>query len=112
MKKKKWYDPDYWWDLFSWLTCGFGIKPFYTIRFGIAVISLFSLIYANPIFDKRSNKAIPFGLSLKNPGIVNVNDQNQKAHLYDIFLFSVGCFTFMSHGNWYPRDHFKMLVAL
>ncbi len=99
-------------NFLSWFTCGFGVKPLYTIRFGIAIIFLFSLIYANPKFDKTSNKIIPFGLSLKNPGIVNGNDQNQKAHLLDLIYYSFGSFTFMSQGDWKPRDHFKKWVAL
>ncbi len=99
MKKEEWSSFGYWWNFFSWLTCGFGIKPLYTIRFGIAVISLFSLIYANPICWEK-------------PDIVNDHDQNKKAHLVDLIYYSIGSFTFMSHGNWSPRDYFKIFAAL
>jgi hypothetical protein len=40
-------------DLFSWVICGFGVKPSHTIILGIAIIFLFSGIYANPISLKR-----------------------------------------------------------
>ena len=130
MMLKKWSDPKYWWDFLSWITCGFGVKPLNTLLFGIAVISLFSFIYTNPIrlkinkysvipiilslnvhMIKRSDKIIPFEMYLKNPAIVNIQDQNQKAHLSDIIYYSIGCFTFMSHDNWYPRGSFKKWVA-
>ena len=36
-----------------------------------------------------------------------------KRHIYMIyFLFSVGCFTFMTHGHWRARDHFKIYAAI
>ncbi len=60
---------------------------------------------------KRSDKIIPFELFLNNPGIVNDHDQNKKAHLSDMIYYSIGCFTFMSHDNWCPRDNFKRWVA-
>ncbi len=120
LRKEKWNDSEFWWDFLSWLTCGFGVKPLYTIFFGIAVIFLFSGIYVNPIclksltanvyWDIKSNKILPF--ALKNPGIVRDRDQDQKIYLTDIIYYSFGCFTFMSHDNWYPRDSFKKLVAL
>ena len=60
---------------------------------------------------KRRDKVIPFELSLNNPAIVNFQDQNQKAHPSDVIYYSIGCFTFMSHDNWCPRDYFKRWVA-
>jgi hypothetical protein len=60
---------------------------------------------------KRSDKIIPFEIYLKNPAIVNIQDQNQKAHLSDMIYYSIGCFTFMSHDNWYLRGNFKKWVA-
>ena len=63
MKQNKWSSFGYWWNFLSWITCGFGIKPLYTIIFGIATIFLFSGIYANPISLKRNQyKEIPFNL--------------------------------------------------
>lgn len=54
-------------------------------------------------------------MSLKNPGIVNrgfVRNRNQyKIYLSDMIYYSIGCFTFMSRDNWYPRDNFKIWVA-
>jgi len=47
---------------------------------------------------------------LKNPGIVRDRDQNQKIYIIDVF-YSIGCFTFMSHGHWYPKDDFRGWVA-
>ena len=60
--------------------------------------------------DKMNNKIIPF--ALKNPGIVRDHDQNQQIYLIDMFFYSIGCFTFMSHDNWRPIDNFRGLVAL
>ena len=130
MKKEEWSSFGHWWNFLSWITCGFGIKPLNTLLFGGAVISLFSLIYTNPVrlkinkysvipinlfwnvhMMKRSDKIIPFELSLNNPAIVNFQDQNQKARLSDVIYYSIGCFTFMSHDNWCPRDNFKRWVA-
>ena len=135
MNQKQHTDLGYWWDLLSYYTCGYGVKPSYAIRFGIIVISFFSILYANPIslninrhhkipirlslnvyLDKINNKLIPFRLSLKNPGILKDRDlrdrdQNQNIYLIDMFFYSVGCFTFMSHDNWYPKNNFRGLVA-
>ena len=126
MKKENWSSFGYWWNFLSWITCGFGIKPLNTLLFGGAVIFLFSLIYINHVrlkinkynmipidlswnvhLIKRSDEIIPFELSLNNPAIVNVQDQYQKAHLFDMIYYSIGCFTFMSHDNWCPRDNSK-----
>lgn len=61
---------------------------------------------------KRSHKIIPFRLVLTNPGIIRVDDPNQKANIIDMFFYSIGCFTFMSHDQWCPRDNFREFVAI
>ena len=117
-------------DFFSWFICGYGVRPFYILRFVVTVILFFSILYTNPIrlnrnrywgipiplspnvsVQKRSNKIIPFKISLKNPGIIN-NDQIQEASLLDIFYYSICKFTFMSYENWYPRDNFRMVAII
>jgi len=34
-----------WIDIFSWVTCGYGLRPSYSLYFGIFVVLLFSVIY-------------------------------------------------------------------
>ncbi len=131
MKQMNWNELKKWSDIFSWLIYGYGVKPFYALRLGVVSIFLFSIIYANPICFKRNrykkisislswnvslnkmnSEKIPFKVSLTNPGIVRVDDPNQKAHLVDIIYYSINCFTFVSHGNWYPKDNFKKWETL
>ena len=119
-----------WSDFLSWITCGYGVRPFNAFLFGTIIIFLFSFIYTNPIslnknrsegipyrlslnvsLDKSSNKIIPFKLSLKNPGIIN-SDQIQEASLLDLFYYRICRFTFMSYENWYPRDNFRIFAII
>jgi hypothetical protein len=129
--EKSLLSPSKWMDILSWITCGYGLKPFNSFLFGTMIIFLFSVIYINPVclsinrstripillslnisLNKSSNKIIPFKLSLKNPGIVKNDDQSQIASLLDIFYYSVCRFTFMSYENWYPKDNFRIFTII
>lgn len=120
-----------WIDVLSWITCGYGVRPFNAFLFGIIVVFLFYVIYINPIclkinrdkrmpirlfinisLNKSSNKIMPFKLSLKSPGIVKESDPSYKASPLDLFYYSIGVFTFISQGSWYPRENFKKWVTL
>lgn len=129
--QKKWSDTSKWIDVLESITCGYGVRPFVSFLFAILNILLFSVIYANPIhfhinrskripisfsrnvlFERSSNKIIPFKLFLKNPGIIKECNQNQKTSVLDLFYYSIGVFTFISQGSWYPRENFRKWVTL
>lgn len=101
-------------DFLSWLTSGFGMKPFNTICFGIFLIIIFMIIYSNPgaLERKKNNSRVPFRLSLKNPGIVNELDHDQKATVFDLIYYSIGAFVLIGHENWYAKDNFRKWVSL
>lgn len=103
------FDSDFLWNYLSWLTGGFGVRPFHTIICAFFLIVIFSLIYANPRL-KRSNSIIFFRLSSENPGIVR--DKDQKASPIDLFYYSICTFTFLSPEDLRHRDNFRPLVAL
>jgi uncharacterized protein YjbI with pentapeptide repeats len=118
-----------WMDILSFITCGYGVRPLNAFKFGIIIVFLFSFIYVNPIslhknrseklsfclswnvsLDK-SNKLIPFKLTLKNPGILH-SDKIQEASLLDLFYYSICRFTFMNYENWYPIDNFRIFAII
>jgi hypothetical protein len=86
------------WDFLYWRFSGFGVRPLNTFYCCAIIVSLSSLIYANPT-------------DWGNPGIVNDHHPEKKAHFCDIILYSIGCFTFLSHGTWHTRDYFKVVTA-
>lgn len=128
--QKQWYEISKWVDILSWISCGYGVRPFNAFLFGTIVIFLFSFIYTNPIslhknrsektpfrlswnvsLDKSSNKIILFKFSFKSPGITN-SDQIQEASLLDLFYYSTCRFTFMSYDNWYAKDNFRVFAII
>jgi hypothetical protein len=114
-----------------WLTCGFGVKPLYSIHFSIITIVISSIIYVNLIsleinrakripislslnmyLANKNYMIIPFGVSLNKPGIVNDHDQNQKVTVLDLIYYSISTFTLISQANWYPKNNFRKWVTL
>jgi len=88
-KFKKCYDPTRVIEvIFLDLSCGYGVKPFRALLFGMAIILIFSGLYYQ--FE-----------AIKNRGKL---DSIPK--FKDALYFSVNTFTRVGHGDWYPTEEF------
>ncbi|WP_406661868.1 pentapeptide repeat-containing protein [Methanolobus sp. ZRKC3] len=85
-------------DIFMWLTCGFGVKPYRAIIFGGLIVLLFSHVYWRGDGISR----------LKEDN----GDDNQHISFFDAFYFSMVTFTTVGYGDWYPKDRYRKYVMI
>jgi hypothetical protein len=83
-------------DIFMWVSCGYGVKPHYTIGLGLVLILLFALIYWLGNGIRR----------LKD------EDKDNRVSLGDAFYFSMVTFTTVGYGDWYPTDKYRKFVMI
>ncbi|PWI46421.1 hypothetical protein CEE45_16890 [Candidatus Heimdallarchaeota archaeon B3_Heim] len=87
--EKRWYNPtrglEY---IFLDLSCGYGVKPFRAVLYGLVLIFLFSCFYYQPKAVKERGKP------------------DSKPRFTDAFYFSVNTFTTVGYGDWYPTAQF------
>lgn len=107
-----------WIDILSWITCGYGMKPSYSLYFGGFIVFLFSIIYQKGptiSLEKPSNKIMPFKLNFQNGGIAirtEIPRDKQRVSFWDALNFSITTFTTVGYGNWYPKENFKKWATL
>ena len=85
-------------DVFMWLSCGYGVKPQYTIILAVVVILIFTIIYwlGNGIRRLKESD----------------EDDTEDVSFCDAFYFSVTTFTTLGYGDWYPKDRYRMFVMI
>jgi hypothetical protein len=119
-----------WSDIVMCFTCGYGVKPFRAFGLGGFIILLFSFIYRGwPTIswcnlrntDRTQKSVVKTLLSLipkinwSYPGISRSSDRDgfaQKVTFWDGFYFSMGTFSTIGYGDWYPKDNFRKWVML
>lgn len=117
--QKEWNDFSKWVDIICWITCGYGVRPSYTLYLGVTLILLFSIIYAKgPVIcfytDRYGIKSLMF--YFQGPAITirkeYSENQPQKVSFWDALNFSITTFTTVGYGNWYPKENFKKWATL
>ncbi|NQE06547.1 hypothetical protein C5S32_11820 [ANME-1 cluster archaeon GoMg1] len=84
-------------DIFMWVTCGYGVRPQYTIICGVVLILVFALIY-------RLGNGI---MRLKES-----DGDSIRVSFWDAFYFSMVTFTTVGYGDWYPVDRYRKFVMV
>ncbi len=74
------------------LSCGYGVKPFRALLFGVTIILIFSGFYC------------------RTGAIRNREDPSLKPKFMDAVYFSANTFTTVGYGDWYPTEEFLMRV--
>jgi hypothetical protein len=86
-----------WSDVLSWISCGYGVRPFRIIYLGGFVVILCAFFY------------------WRGPGIYKstcVTEKKSIVSFWDALYFSTSTFTTLGSVDWYPRDNFRKLVTL
>lgn len=89
-----------WLDYLSLITCGYGVRPHYTLILSLFLISIFGLFFAYG--EKR--------------GFIRLNSDPQKTEatriLMDGFILSLLAFSFQTEGECKANGFYKMLAIL
>lgn len=85
-------------DVITWITCGYGVRPFNSILFGGLLIFLFSIIYYYGDGISRLKE--------------KEDDDAQKVSMWDALYFSMVTFTTIGYGDWYPKNRFYKYVVI
>ena len=85
-------------DIFIWLSCGYGVKPWRTAAWAVAIILIFTPFYFWWGGIKRLKE--------------NNEDEKQDVSLYDAFYFSMTTFTTLGYGDLYPADRYRMVAVM
>jgi len=84
-------------DGFMWVTCGYGVKPHYTLRLGVVLILIFALVYWLGDGIRRLKETDGCGI---------------RVSFGDAFYFSMVTFTTVGYGDWYPTDKYRKFVMI
>jgi len=85
-------------DIFIWLSCGYGVKPWRAAAWAVAIVLIFTPFYFWRGGIKRLKE--------------NNEDEKQDASLYDAFYFSMTTFTTLGYGDLYPADRYRMAAVV
>ncbi len=85
-------------DIFIWLSCGYGVKPWRTAAWAVAIVLIFTPFYFWRGGIKRLKE--------------NNEDEKQDMSLYDAFYFSMTTFTTLGYGDLYPADRYRMVAVM
>ncbi|MCW3129924.1 MAG: potassium channel family protein [Methanophagales archaeon] len=84
-------------DIFMWVSCGYGVKPHYTIICGVVIILIFSFIYW-------------FGEGIRR--LKEIDGDDNRVSFWDALYFSMVTFTTVGYGDWYPVDRYRKFVMI
>jgi hypothetical protein len=84
-------------DVVAGASCGYGVKPEYTLIWGFILIIVFALVYK---LGNGINR-----LKLKENG-------DNQVSFWDAFYFSLVTFTTVGYGDWYPKDRYRKFVMI
>ena len=84
-------------DRFMQLSCGYGVKPWRTAAWAVAIVLIFTPFYFWRGGIKRLKE--------------NNEDEKQDVSLYDAFYFSMTTFTTLGYGDLYPADRYRMVAV-
>lgn len=116
-------------DIFMWLSCGYGVKPSYTVGSSIFVILFFSAIYLwedlcsiglKKCFGRRFSdfSGIISRLRIsRGKNILNLSSWSFYLRAlfhwraWDAFYFSIASFTNSSYDDWEPEKHGRKLAV-
>ena len=130
---KSWNDLSKWFDILCLVTCGYGLKPDYSLGLGIWIIGVFAFIYktgpkitcrnneklisgvfdANIVFDgnlvRRNSRPIPNipRFDWQGPIIYRLQDatkENSTVTWWDALYFSIIRFTNVGSAEWNTKD--------
>jgi len=82
-------------DILGWVTCGYGVRPGYTLLLGLFVVFVSAVYYWRADAIRR----------LKG-------DEDESAKFSDAFYFSMMTFTTVGYGDWYPLDRHRNVVMI
>jgi len=82
-------------DILGWVTCGYGVRPGYTLLLGLFVVFVSAVYYWRRDAIRR----------LKG-------DEDESAKFSDAFYFSMMTFTTVGYGDWYPLDRHRNVVMI
>jgi hypothetical protein len=82
-------------DILAWITCGYGVRPGYTLGLGLFVVLASAVYYRKTDAIRR----------LKG-------DEDERAKFWDAFYFSMMTFTTVGYGDWYPLDRHRKVVMI
>ena len=85
-------------DIFIWLSCGYGVKPWRTAAWAVAIVLIFTPFYFWRGGIKRLKE--------------NNEDEKQDVSRYDAFYFSMTTFTTLGYGDLYPADRYRMVAVM
>lgn len=95
-------------DYVSWISCGYGVRPYYTLFVSIGFILLFGGIFGLGRGIQRTNSSYT---------VIFSKDYTKKrrVHLRGIFealFFSLQIFTFQTKGEWKATGPYRVVAAL
>jgi len=99
----KWYELTKYWGYLMWVTCGYGVQPFYTIFWSIGIILVLMLFYTKPNAIREIEKE--FGHRRRRRKSRTVH-KGLREKLYDAFCFSLQTFIIGVVPDWYPTEEF------
>ena len=105
----KWYKPYRYLGYFMWVTCGYGVKPVYTLIWSLGIIILFAILYTIRInsikeIEKRS-------WYLRRPRIFRKVHSSLRKRFYNSIYFSVQTFIIGVVPDWYPTDNYLIKIG-
>jgi hypothetical protein len=95
-------------DYASWISIGFGVRPYYTILISIVLIILFGMIFWLGGDVHRTNPSHKAVFS-------KYYRKKRRIHLRDLFhalFFSLLVFTFQARGEWSVTGTYRIVAAL
>jgi hypothetical protein len=108
LAEKSWGMPSKWFDFICLITCGYGLKPQFTLIFGGILIIIFSFFYRlGPKIYLNCENKIPIGFKLQGSLIYRpkgVTEDNSKVTFWDALYFSIIRFTNAGSTEWNTKD--------
>lgn len=92
-------------DLIAWLSCGYGVRPLFTVGWMIGLIILFGTVFSmEGVFEKSGSCITP---SMRDGMEIRSSTKDRP----NPFYFSLIVFTFQSRGEMRPEGLYKYLAV-